>query len=227
MLGNGIHAYNYSSSHIALEPRTSSNEFVLTAAQANTYAVGQRVEIGTSLGGNDITSVARTILSITADSETEGQSIITFSGDPVNIAIGNVIWNVAPFNGECDVLNGKSGYIGNNGKNDVSYRGIEGFHGKLFSFIDGININDRIAYYCNKMSAYADDVWDGDYKQVGYVNSDTDGYVSELGYDVNAPWVMFPVAAAGGSTTYIPDYYYQEHRKAPACAWRLLLRWCD
>jgi len=212
-LGNGISSCNYTTAHIALEPRTASNEFVLTTAQANAYVVGQRIEIGTSLGNNNKTATPRTILSITPDAVTEGQSIITFDGDPIDIAVGNVIWNVAPFNGECDILNGESGYIGTNGKNDVSYRGIEGFHGKLHCFIDGININDRIVYYCNKMSSYADDVWDGDYNQIGYVNSDADGYVSELGYDANAPWIMFPVAAEGGSSTYIPDRYYQDAGK--------------
>ena len=120
-----------------------------------------------------------------------------------------MMWNGAPLNGSCDELNGGSGYIGTNGRADIAYRGIEGFHGKMFRFIDGVNIKDRLVHYANSIADYADGVYDGKYRAVGYTNGTANGYISEFGYDEKAPWVMFPTEAKGGSTTCVPDYYWQ------------------
>ncbi len=209
-LGSGVSSLNYTALHLAVEAGENTNEFVTSTANANKYRVGERIEIGTSQGSNNKTSTPRTITAITARDDDADISVITFDGDPVaSIAVGNMIWNVAPLNGSCDELGGGSGYIGTNGRADSAYRGIEGFHGKLFRFIDGVNIKDHVVYYANSIADYADGVYDGKYRAVGYTNGTSNGYVSEFGYDEKAPWVMFPTEAKGGSTTYVPDYYYQ------------------
>lgn len=212
-LGSGADYLSYTANHKALEETTNGNTITIASTYKNTYKLGQRIEIGTSQGTNNKTSTPRTITAITTDEEI-GQTTITFDGDPITIAVGNMMWNVAPLNGSCDALNGKSGWLA--GENnytdhyaDVNYRGIEGFHAKLFRFIDGVNIKDRVVYYANSITEYADGVYDGKYRAVGYSNAEADGYVSAFGYDEKAPWVMFPSAAAGGSSTYVPDYYYQ------------------
>ena len=208
-LGNGVSSLQYTASHLAVESGENTNEFVTSTGNANKYAVGQRIEIGNSQGVNNITSTPRTITAITAREDDADISVITFDGDSVtSIAVGNMIWNVAPLNGSCDELGGGSGYIGTNGKDDSAYRGIEGFHGKLFRFIDGVNIKDYIVHYANSIADYADGVYAGKYRAIGYTNGTTSGYISELGYDQKVPWVMFPSKASGGSTTYVPDYYY-------------------
>ena len=97
----------------------------------------------------------------------------------------------------------------------MNYRGIEGSHAKLFRFIDGVNIKDRVVYYANSIADYADGVYDGKYRAVGYSNAESNGYVSAFGYDEKAPWVMFPSAAVGGSSTFVPDYYYQNTGERP------------
>ena len=205
-LGSGVSSLNYT----AIEAGENTNEFVTSTTNANKYRVGERIEIGTSQGNNNKTSTPRTITAITAREDDADISVITFDGDPVaSIAVGNMMWNVAPLNGSCDELNGGSGYIGTNSRADSAYRGIEGFHGKLFRFIDGVNIKDHIVHYANSIADYADGVYDGKYRAVGYTNAQANGYISEFGYDEKAPWVMFPTAAKGGSTTYVPDYYYQ------------------
>jgi hypothetical protein len=79
----------------------------------------------------------------------------------------------------------------------------------LFRFIDGVNIKDHLVHYANSIADYADGVYDGKYRAVGYTNGTANGYISEFGYDEKAPWVMFPTEATGGSTTYVPDCYYQ------------------
>lgn len=214
VLGFGAAGLAYSANHKALEETTNGNTITISSEYKNVYKLGQRIEIGTVLGTNNKTTTPRTITNITTNEEA-GQTIITFDGDPINIAVGNIMWNVAPLNGSCDALNGKSGWFpGENNyderRADVNYRGIEGFHAKLFRFIDGVNINDRVVYYANSIADYADGVYDGKYRAVGYSNSEASGYISDFGYDEKAPWVMFPTEAKGGSTTYVPDYYYQK-----------------
>lgn len=213
VLGSGADSLSYTANHKALEETTNGNTITIASTYENVYKLGQRIEIGTSQGANNITTTPRTVTAITTDDET-GQTTITFDGDPITIAVGNMIWNVAPLNGSCDDLNGKSGWLaGENNYSDhyadVNYRGIEGFHAKLFRFIDGVNIKDRVVYYANSMADYADGVYDGKYRAVGYSNAEANGYVSAFGYDEKAPWVMFPSAAVGGSSTFVPDYYYQ------------------
>lgn len=212
-LGSGADNLSYTENHKALEETTNGNTITIASTYKNTYKLGQRIEIGTSQGANNKTTTPRTITAITTDEET-GQTTITFDGDPITIAVGNMMWNVAPLNGSCDALNGKSGWLA--GENnytdhfaDVNYRGIEGFHAKLFRFIDGVNIKDRVVNYANSIVDYADGVYDGKYREVGYSNAEANGYVSAFGYDEKAPWVMFPSAAVGGSSTFVPDYYYQ------------------
>lgn len=208
-LGNGASNLSYTANHKALQTTESGNSIVIAYSYRSVYKVGQSIEVGTSQGSNNITSTPRLVTAVVPDEE-NGVCTISFDGDPVNIAVGNMIWNVAPINGTCDELNGESGYIGTNGLDDVNYRGIEGFHGKNFRFIDGVNIKDCVVHYANSTADYADGVYDGKYRAVGYTNGLANGYVSAFGYDKKAPWVMFPTAAAGGSTTYISDYYYQD-----------------
>lgn len=212
-LGFGVDLLIFSANHKALEETTNGNTITISSAYKNIYKLGQRIEIGTALGTNDKTTTPRTITNITTNEEA-GQTTITFDGDSITIAVGNMIWNVAPLNGSCDALNGKSGWLpGENNYNehraDVNYRGIEGFHAKLFRFIDGVNIKDRVVYYANSIADYADGVYDGKYRAVGYSNAEANGYISAFGYDEEAPWVMFPSAAEGESSTFVPDYYYQ------------------
>ena len=214
VLGFGAGLLAYSANHRALEETTSGNTITISSEYKNIYKLGQRIEIGKKwLGVNDKTTTPRTITNITTNEEA-GQTTITFDGDPINIAVGNMMWNVAPLNGSCDALNGKSGWLA--GENnytdrfaDVNYRGIEGFHAKLFRLIDGVNIKDSVVYYANSIADYADGVYDGKYKAVVYSNPEANGYISAFGYDEEAPWVMFPSATEGGLSTFVPDYYYQ------------------
>ena len=212
-LGSGVASLSYAANHKALEATTNGNTITISSEYKNKYKLGRRIEIGTSQGVNDKTTTPRTITNITTNEEA-GQTTITFDGAPITIAVGNMMWNVAPLNGSCDALNGKSGWLAGennytNGYADVNYRGIEGFHAKLFRFIDGVNIKDRVVYYANSIAEYADGVYDGKYRAVGYSNAEANGYISAFGYDEKAPWIMFPSAIGGGAPTFIPDYYFQ------------------
>lgn len=209
VLGQGCSAMSYSNNVTVEMAAENTNSVTLTT---NPFLAGQRIEIGTSLGSADVSTTARNVTEVFG-------KIIYFDGDPVTVAVGNIVWNVAPLNGTSDSIGNKSGWVKGennypNGKADVRYRGIEGFHGKQHRFIDGCNIKDYKTYYCNSMADYATSVYDGKYKVVGYINANSDGYIKSLGYDVNSPWVMIANTVGGSTSTYIPDIY--RRRTGPA-----------
>lgn len=202
MLGLGCATMYYSNGATIATAAENTNSVTLTT---NPFLVGQRIEIGTSLGAADVSTTARNVTAVSG-------TTVTFDGDPITVAVGNFVWNVAPLNGTSDTVGNKSGWVKGennypNGKADVRYRGIEGVHGKNYRFIDGCNIKDYKTYYCNSMADYANSVYDGKYKAVGYANAKADGWVKSLGYDVNAPWVMMINTVGGSATTFIPDAY--------------------
>ena len=214
-LGSGADGLSYTQNHKALEETANGNSISIASTFKNVYKLGQRIEIGSSYGYNNRTTEPRTITAITTD-DTAGKTVITFDGNPITISVGDMVWNVAPLNGSCDALNGESGWLsGDNNYTDhyadINYRGIEGFHAKLFRFIDGVNIKDNLVYYANSMADYADGIYADKYRATGYTNGASNGYISALGYDEKASWIMFPTAASGGSATYVPDYYYQQN----------------
>lgn len=97
----------------------------------------------------------------------------------------------------------------------MSFYGIENLYSNVYKWIDGININNRQAYVATKISDFADNT-STNYRQVGYTNHASDGWITRLGYDVNNKFAEFPTAVGGSGTTYYSDYYYQ------STAWHLL-----
>ena len=115
----------------------------------------------------------------------------------------------ATLGGYTDSLGMKSGYIVGAWLN-VIYRGIEGLYGNVHEFIDGINIKDNQAYINYDYKTFASDVFDGNYKALGYVNSNTNGYITKLGYDSNNPLIGLPIAVQTEIGNSITDYYEQK-----------------
>ena len=112
--------------------------------------------------------------------------------------------------GGLDNLGMKSGCLNNDGSHSVMYRGIEDIFGNVYQVIDGVNINNRQAYVCIDPTKYEFEKYDGDYAQVGYVNSSSDGYISKLGYNENYPLLMLPIECSGvNQDTGFTDYYIQ------------------
>lgn len=216
-LGYGASRLSYGNCSAYKETYPLGNEVYIKLSDKDTFKVGQRIEIDSFESDGELrTLTPRTITSITTGVvESDDVTIIAFDGDPIHIMVGDGVYNVPPLNGSCDELNAKSGWIAgeNNytdGYADVNYRGIEGFHAKMWRFVDGVNIKDNIVYYANSLSDYANNVYTGKYSAIGYENGKSNGHISAFGYDEKAPWIMFPTAAEGSSTTYFPDYYYQD-----------------
>lgn len=96
----------------------------------------------------------------------------------------------------------------------VNWRGIENFWGNIWIWIDGLNINNRIPYFCNSYT-FVDDTTTG-YTQIGF-NLPLSNYITALGYDSNNPWVMLPSESSSTSNSNgaIGDYVY------PGSGWRV------
>lgn len=97
----------------------------------------------------------------------------------------------------------------------VNWRGIENFWGNIFDWVDGLNINNRIPYFCNSYT-FVDDTATG-YTQISF-SLPSSNYITALGYDSNNPWVLLPSESSGSSnpTGPIGDYVasYSEWRVA-------------
>ena len=116
----------------------------------------------------------------------------------------------------------KSGTLNNDGKHSMIYRGIENIYGNIWQLVDGINFKNNYAYINYNPKTYKEDIFDGDYYQIGYINATGNtnanaypiGFVTELGYDNTHSLIMFPTAINGKDGTYIPDYYYPSNGKS-------------
>lgn len=89
----------------------------------------------------------------------------------------------------------------------VNWRGIENFWGNIWNWIDGLNVNDRIPYFCNSY-AFVDDTSTG-YTQISF-SLPSSNCITALGYDSNNPWILLPSESSGTAnpTGPIGDYVY-------------------
>lgn len=211
-LGNGITSMRYNNNDKSLVAESSVNRIIVTTSIANNFLIGQQISIGTSSADNWSVAKYRTIL------RKEEYSVggvtgtaIYFDGNPVNIAVGNVIWSHGQKSGHCDSLGMKSGCLSNDGKHAIIYRGIENIFGNVYQWVDGINIKDRQAYVCYDPEKYVSDVFNGDYIKLGYVNASESGvWAKALGFDVNNPLIALTTETGGSANTNMCDYYYSD-----------------
>jgi len=208
MLGNGRVAYSGNTAK-ALLAENGTNRIIVSAVNSGLW-IGKTVCIGATDAWNASVAQDREITAIEDynDGTISGKAI-TFSGEAVDIAIGNVIWGSAQKTGGNDALGNNSGCINNNQYHSVSYRGIEDIFGHLLQHIDGINIKDFQAYICKDPDSYANDKFDAPYEKLGYVNSETvDSYSKKLGLDEKHPEVALPIEVGASSSTGTTDYYW-------------------
>jgi len=204
----GYTSGQYTATHLAVVAENNVNRIVVPNATAALYEVGQAISVGTSQGGNQI-FYGRTITAI--EVYDASNKAIVFDGTPVNIAIGNMLYNTGYKNGfSANIAASVGSKISNSsGKHPFVWHGIESIFGDVWQFVDGVNINERQAWVCKNAANYASNIFTAPYEQLGYVNSNTDGYVTAMGFDANLPFAEFPVAVGGAATTYYSDCYYQ------------------
>lgn len=205
---SGFSDGNYSDAHVATLAETQTNRVVMATAYADLFRVGQSIGIGTSRGGNQITSYRQVVAIVKVD---ENNKAIEFDGAPLNISIGNIVYNTAFKTGFSHNVTASSGSPISNtdGKWGCSYRGIESLWGDIWTFIDGLNINDHQAWVCDDADDYVSNKFITPYKSISYLNVNANGYIKKMGLDEENPSTQLPIDVTASPATWYSDYYYQ------------------
>ena len=165
------------------------------------------------------------LIDIAAVSAIQMLIMVEFATTNVQSAIGRGYCDgnsAALATGKCDSVPNLAGRpSGTDGKVDVVWRGIEGFWGNIWEWVDGLNWNGGTYYVCNDQSKYADDTA-SNYAQLSFKGATNWGssYITEEGMDSGAnDHVMLPAAAGSGSeSTYYCDACWS------STGWRVLRR---
>lgn len=205
-LGNGITSVRNTANDLSKLTETATNRIVIENSSATYYNVGEDINIGTAQGSHN---VARNRTIVSKNQLNAEESEIVFDGDSVDILAGHFLWQGAQRNGQTKNLTKPSGKLsGISGRTSIKYRGMEDVFGNVYEWVDGVLINDLTAHVCRKPSLYSSSLSEG-YAPTNYINSDTNGYPLEMGWDENYPEARFPVSVGAGSTTGYSDYYYK------------------
>lgn len=196
----GYYYLRYTDQDKALVAEQSTNRIVIAlATAANEYLVGNAVEIGTSLGGSQ---VAKQRLITRVEDYSNGSvtgKAIYFDGDPVNIAVGNIISHCANISGTTDSLGMKDGCLANDGKHAMLLLGHE--HNGQYAFVDNVNRYQDKLYVCYDNTAAKDNVGDTDpnYKVLSFAFPTTSGWQLLEGFDQEHPLEMWCEKLGGSS----------------------------
>jgi hypothetical protein len=197
---------SYAAGNLVTANTTAASVTVATAT-ADTFKVGQYINIGTTLGMGQRAS-NRKITGIGAESG--GNKVISFDGAAVTLQTNDIVTVAVPKNGDVSIT-ATSGSNGSNGdgKSPCLYRGIESPWGSAWCVVDGVNMNSGQAWVCKNPASYAESTFASPYEQLGYVNATAAGWQVSRGYDSNFPFAEFPTVTTGGSSsTYYMDYAY-------------------
>ena len=196
----GYYYLRYTDQDKALVAEQSTNRIVIAlATAANEYLVGNAVEIGTSLGG---AQVAKQRLITRVEDYSNGSvtgKAIYFDGDPVNIAVGNIISHCANISGTTDSLGMRDGCLVNDGKHAMLLLGHE--HNGQYAFVDNVNRYQGTLYVCYDNTATKDNVGDTDpnYKALSFTFPTTSGWQLLEGFDPEHPLEMWCEKLGGSS----------------------------
>lgn len=206
----------YTATHLAVVAESNTNRIIVANAVAALYAVGQAISVGTTQGGNQI-FYGRNVVSI--DVYDASNKAIVFDGAPVNISVGNLLYNTGWQNDFSGLITAKSGSLVSNtsGLYPMVYQGIENLWGNVWQFVDGVNINERQGWVTKNSADYASNLFTSPYEQLSYVDASADGYIVAMGWDVSRPYATLPVSADGSVSTYYSDYEYQATGQRIAC----------
>lgn len=214
----GYYFLRYTDQDKALVAEQSTNRIVIAlATAANEYLVGNAVEIGTSLGG---AQVAKQRLIIRVEDYSSGSvtgKAIYFDGDPVNIAVGNIISHCANISGTTDSLGMKDGCLVNDGKHAMLLLGHE-FNGQ-YAFVDNVNRYQDKLYVCYDNTATKDNVGDTDpnYKALSFAFPTTSGWQLLEGFDPEHPLEMWCEKLGGSSVGKGNGAYLWSNNNAAWC----------
>ena len=99
------------------------------------------------------------------------------------------------------------------GKTSVCWRGKENFWGNIWKFVYGINIwgNGKMGggqpYICSDFS-FAESKNSGNYEPAGFTVTNSNGYISAMGYSTACDWLFIASECLGNSSLPVGDYTY-------------------
>ena len=196
----GYYYLRYTDQDKALVAEQSANRIVIAlTTAASEYLVGNAVEIGTSLGGAQVAK-QRVITKVEdySNGSVTGKAIY-FNGDPVNIAVGNIISHCANISGTTDSLGMRDGCLVNDGKHSMLLLGHE--HNGQYAFVDNVNRYQGKLYVCYDNAATKDNVGDSDanYKALAITFPTSSGWQLLEGFDPEQPLEMWCEKLGGSS----------------------------
>ena len=213
----GCSSLSYSADHKATVAEEAANRIIISKNYASAYVVGQGIAIGTALGSTNVAN-NRTVTAIADYDDTN--TAISFDGDPVNIAVGNIVFAIAWKTGSCDnVLTSSGSPVSNtSGKYTCIYRGEETPFGNAFEWISDVlfkregsgTTEDPYSYdiyFLKDPTQYSNGTITDNYTKLNFKLPTADGYVKKLGFDSRFPWLRIPCEIGSSSTTYYADYY--------------------
>ena len=211
------------------------NRLVTTCPSGKTAAamlrglfVGCAVQITSYERPSTVYHTGRSLTRVALNSPQAGLASMYFDGDPVGTTTDMCIGGAAQKTGWADKVAGHSGHSAYNGSPPyddyrcaVKYRHMENLWGNVWCFMDGLNLSNGRAFFCENMDDYASGVTADTYKPTAIVqlmqndNGDVGGprevhYLRNLGYDPRHPWLALP-----------QDYTYQGKSSVPGASARL------
>ena len=214
----GYYYLRYTDQDKALVAEQSTNRIVIAlATAANEYLVGNAVEIGTSLGGAQVAKQRKITRVEDYSSGSVTGKAIYFDGDPVNIAVGNIISHCANISGTTDSLGMKDGCLANDGKHAMLLLGHE--HNGQYAFVDNVNRYQDKLYVCYDNTATKDNVGDTDpnYKALSFAFPTTSGWQLLEGFDPEHPLEMWCEKLGGSSVGKGNGAYLWSNNNAAWC----------
>ena len=214
----GCSTLAYSADHTATAAEENTNRVIISNSHAASYVVGQGIAIGTAFRNTDVAN-NRTVTAIT---DYDGaNAAVSFDGDPVNTAVGNIVFSIAWKTGSCDsVLTSSGSPVSNtSGKYTCIYRGEETPFGNAFEWICDIlfkregsgTADDPYSYgiyYLQDPTQYSNGQLTDNYTKLSFKLPTADGFVKKLGFDSRFPWLRIPCETGGTAATWYADYYY-------------------
>lgn len=123
------------------------------------------------------------------------------------VGLGAVNLSSAIQTGSSNELGDRSGYLGENGKTSIRYRGIEDYWGNIWEFVTGFMITDRGYHYTNDPSKFLNLSAMSLYEKDLSVKI-PDGYITGIEMLPSNEWMMIPNKTGGNTNTYFCDYLY-------------------
>lgn len=212
MSGASNLAYN-NTEDVSTIATSDTNSIIVSNDVAKKYVIGQTIVIGSSKNGEEISDYTdgRRIVSISTYND--GNKSIVFDGDAIDsIPVGSFLSSRCWYSGGSDDVLSPSGQCGNlnDGKHQCRYRYIEDLWGNQWSWLCDVLIFNYQTYVCDDDAIRyiaSDPRENAYYKAVDYTNSNGAGYIKELGYDEDYPYVRITTVVGGSSATYFCDYY--------------------